>query len=271
MSRRRDAEPDRQRRLDDDTTVLNPAAAAESIRSTPLGVDDDRLDPNDTLKEFPDSAERARALDLGAAGQQAVLDQGLQEVTPERAAAAALEAELLADDVVWTNTEDRYKHVDRHRQSMDSVPNSTIAVKRAMFSLYGKFGFLAGDTAVIAAPQWRAGTPVWLAMLTGVSTGLAMVFIGSMYGKNRTESDQRETRGPRPANCPQGEVDLYGDPVDADSERDAASGITAMRADSLWRCWARSRPRWCASPSRPTEPPSANPPGWPFSQGCWQR
>lgn len=206
-----------------DGVELNPAGIALDVRATPVTLDDDRLEPDCSLNEFPDSGERARAIDLGAAAQHATLGDRQGEVDVHRARSDGLEALMVASDQIWTETEQSYRAKKELERHLDEIPDAVLTAKRKLISMAGKPGFVIGDTCVIASLLWRSGTNTYLSLATGLATSLAMVSIGSMYGKTKTELDQRNGRGGAPDDCPKNVIHLY-----------APQSNAFVSADQVW-------------------------------------
>ncbi len=162
-----------------------------------------------------------------------MIGDGLREqITPLLGKAAA--AEATADSAVDLRTSaiGEIARLDKTITIVDQVPDTTITAKREALSLGFKVGFFVGDSTILALLFNRAGSPLVLSLLAGVSLASSMVAVGSTAGHRRAAFDQRDGRGDAPANCDLSVRHLFREQAPADLAADEE--FVPSRPDVPW-------------------------------------
>ena len=168
------------------TTIVNPAALAESRRGEPLPhVDHLVTGENGTRKIAPDARfrEEAVAVNLGhGAGQDVYDDALIREVDPVRSEHQGLEAQLEAAEPRRRPAEQLHVGAANLVAALRAVPLNAIDPQRKQLNNLAKVLLITGDTSVIADQVYRATTPIWLAIPLGLSLAASVVAIGAKCG-----------------------------------------------------------------------------------------
>jgi len=116
-----------------------------------------------------------------------------------------------------SNNSRRNQAIARHRllsdalRSAERVPHNVLGLKQRVLSTLFKVILITGDSAVLGGIWWRAGLPLWLAVIAGLSTGTTIVATGAMTGRRLQSTGQRRQRGPITGDVPNDLADLYSD------------------------------------------------------------
>jgi hypothetical protein len=225
------------RQTNDPTSVaadrISPVGLAHDIGTNPLTYDDDRVNPDHNLKTFGLAWETTRAEDVGGSAGAAVIAEGVtRQITPLLGEAAEAEAKVKATRKLRDHDEEEVRRLSESLVAVARVPDTTLSPKREILSLTFKAGFFVGDSTILALLLNRAGSPLALSLLAGVSLASSMVAVGSTSGHRRAAFDQREGRGDPPANCDSSTAHLFRQPAPQDLRDDEE--FVQPRPDTPW-------------------------------------
>jgi hypothetical protein len=188
---------------------------AEIIGSTPSTYIDDILtdDNGNTATVEPErSRVRAGSVRIGGAAADTTTAVHLREAGQHHGAgvwyAEAYEARLPTDDSAAHDV----LFFDTYLSWLRATPWASRPKLSKKLSLVVKPMFLLGDVAVIFNILNKSGSNALAAALTGVSAATGAVASGTVAGHNAAVAFQRQRRGPKPEDVPDGLSDLYSDP-----------------------------------------------------------
>ena len=208
------------------TKYVNPAEVAKKVAETPFPIDDELLrDPETGDRKFPTGVtyEAVRASTLGSSVEGLTYAAGLRGELLALAMKAEgdnafIESAEGRGQLYWWQLQDAAEEL----RSLGSLPLSRRSGLSRQVALIAKLAFIIGDTSMLSNQLYRSGSPMWMAMLIGISLATSVVMSGGKAGSEIAAAAQRRLRGKPPVNVTSTHISYY------DSDCNEAYG------DSVW-------------------------------------
>jgi hypothetical protein len=187
---------------------------AEGVANTPSTYHDDLLideDGKPTAIDPETSRTGAAAVRLGGAAGHTTTAAHHREAGTHHADGVWFGGAYVARQGLDESAANDAAYFDNYLNWLRDTPSATRPKSAKTLSLLAKPMFLTGDIAVIFNILNKSGANLFAALFTGVSAATGAVALGTTAGHNAALAYQRERRGPKPDNVPNGMSDLYSD------------------------------------------------------------